>query len=204
MRSSLLLLSVLLTACGPRMQTVKDYYPPDSDAGMRCVQNATSEQSRCETNNQLRLNQCHRDAEVQGQMAFDDANREYTLLLERYIDDNEYYDEQVKEYQEQRRLLIRDGELAYIKCSRDVNMTAIDKHPKCKTYLDKGRRRADELLEPMQPTKPVAPSLGSITSRIKSACRSTQVNCASQFDQAYQACGGRIEARQVCVANCDG
>ena len=191
-----------ITACGPRMTTVTDFTPPVTDSGMRCVVTANQDRAACENANSLAIEQCSERAGIDAEQAFNHAQKIYTKNLERYIVEDELYEHKLLQYQEQKRLILRDGELEYIKCSNDVKMEKVDQFPECKKFIKKAKKRAKKLYPPHSPVKPFPPSRNKIYNRFLSECNNHIVNCEQAFTQSYRSCGGTITNRQVCVSNC--
>lgn len=192
----------LITACGPRMTTVTDYIPPVTDSGMRCVVVANQDRAACDNANSIAIEQCSEIATLDAEQAFNHAQKIYTKKLEQYIVDDELYEHKTLHYQEQKRLILRDGELAYIKCSDDVKMKNIEQFPECKKHLKKAKKRAKKLYPPHSPVKPYSPNRNTIFNRFLSECNNQMMNCEQAFNQSYRSCGGTITNRQVCVSNC--
>ena len=192
----------LLPACGPRMQTVTDYMPPVTDSGMRCVARANQDRAACDSGNRIAMEQCTERAAVDADQAFNHAKNTYTKQLESYIRANEHYDHEYEHYLNQKNLLIRDGELDYIRCSDDVKMENVNQFPKCKKFLKKANKRADKLRQPRSPIKPYPPNRNAIFNRFRSSCNNADSNCELAFNQSYRSCGGTVSTRQVCVSNC--
>jgi len=201
-RLAVLLMFGFITACGPRMTTVTDYTPPVTDSGMRCVVAANQDRAACESANSIAIEQCSERASIDADHALNHAQKMYTKNLEQYIVDDERYEHNFIHYQEQKRLILRDGELAYIKCSDDVKMESVDQFPECKKFLKKAKKRAKKLYPPHSPDKPYPPNRNTIFNRFLSECNNQMINCEQAFNQSYRSCGGTITNRQVCVSNC--
>jgi len=200
---AVLLTAALVSACGPRLQQVKNYIPPVTGFGMECLNKADMSRNQCEVDNQSRLAACHVEAEEQANVLLAEQEKQYTYALEEYIDAERGYELAFADYEEQQRLLRRDGELAYVRCSKDVNMTRVNEFPQCKRLLDDANRKADRLVPPAAPAQPRRPSYDVIVSGLKRECNSVKVNCTALYDEAYLACGGQIDVQTICVANCD-
>jgi len=195
--------AILLISCGPRMSTVTDYVPPSSTSGLDCIARANQDRSSCESDNASTFEQCKDNIAYETEEAYDLAQYEYTHQLEMYILADDKYEHDFAHYEEQKRLLIHDGELKYIRCSNDVKMQEIANYPQCKKFLDKAKKRSKKLRPPSIPVKPYAPSKENIYSRLLGKCRNINTDCEFLFNQAYRACGGTVTNRQVCVSNCD-
>ena len=197
------ILSSFLSACGPVMRSVTDYDPPATEAGLQCVSRANESLDICKSENAIAFQQCSDQAAVDADKAYIAARDIYAENLEIYIYAQERYELKYQKYEHNQQLLISKGELDYIRCSKDVNMLELDKHPSCKPFLDEARKRADDVREPRRPAKPYAPNRVTIFNALRAECHVTQKNCAQIFDQSYRYCGGTISTRQVCVKNCD-
>ena len=197
-----LLSTIALSACVPRMQQVKNYIPPVTDFGMQCLEKADQSRNRCELANQKRIAECHSRAEQQATEILAVQEKQYTFALEDYIDAEKGYELAVADYEEQKRLLRNDGELAYVKCSNDVNLSRMAEFPRCKKMLDDAYRRANQLSAPRAPDRPRRPTYESIVAGLKRDCNSVKVNCGVLYDESYKACGGQIDYQSICVANC--
>lgn len=195
--------ALLMTACGPRLQQVKNYIPPVTEFGLECLNKADMNKNQCEVDNQNRLAACHVEAEERAAVILAEQEKQYTIALEDYIDAERGYELAFADYEEQQRLLRRDGELAYIRCSKDVNMTRVNEFPQCKPFLDDANRKADRLIPPAAPIQPRRPSFNVIASGLKRECNSVKANCTALYDEAYVACGGQIDVQTICVANCN-
>ena len=198
-----LLILLLVTACGPRLEQVVDYIPPVTESGLACIQQAESQRQMCQQDNEQRVNACMEDARQQSYRELAIREEQYTADLETYIDLQDQFEKAKRAYNEQRRLVLRDGELAYIRCSNDVNLTQTANYPQCQRFLDEGRGRADQLLKPQPPLRPVRPQQEQIFRELSRNCSSVRTNCNTGYDQSYISCGGRIERSTVCVANCN-
>ncbi len=195
--------SVILASCGPRMSTVTDYVPPASASGLDCIAKANQDRSGCETDYDKAFIQCKDRIAYETEDAYKLAQNEYTHQLEMYIHADEKYEHDFTHYEEQKRLLIHDGELKYIRCSNDVKMQEINKFPECKKFITKAKKRSKKLRPPSTPVKPYAPDRDHIYSQLMGKCRNMNNDCEFHFNQAYRACGGTVTNRQVCVSNCD-
>ncbi len=194
----------LISACGPRMQQVKNYIPPVTDFGKSCLERADRDRNSCEVTNQDNIAQCYSNAQIESERILELQERDYTVALEDYIDAQTGYELLLADYEEQQRLIRADGELAYVRCSNDVNMTRMAEYPECRKLVTQANKRANRLAAPDEPIRPVRPSLQSILSDLHRQCRSEAINCGQLYDEAYVSCGGQIEYQSICVANCDG
>ncbi|PCJ49235.1 MAG: hypothetical protein COA74_06630 [Gammaproteobacteria bacterium] len=197
------LFSGLLSGCGPVMKNVTDYIPPTSDSGLECVARANDSRNTCQSDNVVAFQQCSEQASYDTEQHYAQAKDIYTEALERYIIDHEHYEIAYQEYEQQQQLLMSEGELDYIRCSKDINMTSINKFPACKKLLDAAIKRAKKLYEPNYPAKPYAPTRDRIFNRLRAKCKDTALNCDQIFNQSFRSCGGVITNRQVCISNCD-
>ncbi len=195
--------ATMLASCGPRMSTVTDYVPPASASGLDCVAKANQDRSGCESDYNNAFIQCKDRIIYDTEDAYKLAQNEYTHLLEMYIHADEKYEHNFSHYEEQKRLIIHDGELKYIRCSNDVKMQEINKFPKCEKFLISAKKRSEKLLPPSRPVKPYPPDKDRIYGQLMAKCRNIQNDCEFRFNQAYRACGGTVTNRQVCVSNCD-
>ncbi|NNJ73380.1 MAG: hypothetical protein HKP09_09390, partial [Enterobacterales bacterium] len=150
----LLVATLLISACGPRLEQVTDYIPPITESGLACIQNAQAERQNCKAQNNQRVNACIESARQDSYRVLKDREQQYTIELETYIDLQNEFEAARKGYNEQQRLILRDGELAYVRCSNDVNMSQVNKFPECKRFLDEARARAEQLLAPIAPVRP--------------------------------------------------
>lgn len=200
----IIILSQLISACGPRMQQVKNYIPPVTDFGKGCLERADRDRNRCELTNQDKMAQCYSDAQIESERILELQERDYTIALEDYIDAQSGYELLLADYEEQQRLIRADGELAYVRCSNDVNLTRMAEYPECRKLVTQANKRANRLAAPDAPIRPMRPSLQVILADLHRQCRSNQVDCGQLYDEAYVSCGGQIEYQSVCVANCDG
>ena len=137
--------TILLISCGPRMSTVTDYVPPSSASGLDCIAKANQDRSSCESDLARSFDQCKESVAYETEDAYDLAQYEYTHQLEMYILADEKYEHDFAHFEEQKRLLIHDGELKYIRCSNDIKMQEIDNYPQCKNFLVKAKKRSKEL-----------------------------------------------------------
>lgn len=193
----------LVSACGPRLQQVKNYIPPEGEQGLACLSQADRDRNQCEVDNQKRLSLCHAEAEQKASVTLAEQERDYGYALEEYIAAERGYELAYADYREQQRLIKRDGELAYVRCSGDVDLTQIDQFPQCKRELDNAERKANRLVPPDQPRQPTRPSYDDILAEYKRECKSVLENCGALYDQAYVSCGGQIDIQTICVANCN-
>lgn len=200
---TVIFVSGLLSGCGPVMKTVTDYHPPTSDADVECVSRAYQRRSICQKNNAIAFQKCSDKAAADTDQAYAHAKDFYTKALETYIIAHERYEKDSDSYEEKKQLLIIEGELAYIRCSNDVNMTNIDKFPVCKKLIKETKKRTKKLYRPIMPAKPYAPNRNSIFNSLRAQCENTAMNCEQMFNQSFRSCGGSITTRQICVSNCD-
>lgn len=191
-----------LAACGPIMKTVTDYHPPESASGVLCISNANHDRDSCESINRREFQQCESAAAINADQAYAFAKNRYIQLLEDYIVHHQQHEEDYAHYVEQKRLLNRDGELEYIKCSNDVKMERVGQNPSCRRFLKQAQKRADRLHEPIEPIKPYAPNRNRMFHQYREECQHPKVNCEQAFDLSYRSCGGSIIYRQVCISNC--
>lgn len=199
----MLMVFSMISACAPMMENITDYVPPNSELGMQCIEKANVGRNRCEAQQESERLKCVDGASGEAEYRFGEAERTYSHQLEDYINAEEQFDYDYEHYLEQKRLIIRDGELEYIQCSKDVNMDKIAQFPKCEKFLKTANKRAKKLRKPREPRKPRAPNLGRIYSRLVAQCNGRNNGCQQAFDQSYRSCGGIINVRQVCVSNCD-
>ena len=193
----------LLSGCGPVLKNVTDFNPPTTDTGLECVARANESRNECQRENAMAFQQCSDKAAVDTDQALAHAKDVYTEALEIYIVSHERYERDFANYEEQKHLLIRGGDLDYIRCSKDVNMDNVDNFPECKKLIKKATKRAKKLYRPVMPAKPYAPNRNSIFNSLRAQCKNTAMNCEQMFNQSFRSCGGSITTRQVCVSNCD-
>ena len=198
-----LIVAIIISGCGPRLQQVKKYIPPATVAGVECLQQADLDRQKCQSENSLRIEQCREAAYGEAEIVHQQQMAQYTTDLENFIDAESDYEAAYAAYKEQQRLFIRDGQLAYIQCSNDTNMSHVDQFPQCKSHLDQAQRRANDLSEPLPPVRPARPSLEQIAFNLQRQCHQHQQPCDQYYDNAYVSCGGRINLETVCIANCN-
>jgi len=194
---------LLLTACGPKMKQVKEYIPPMTQQGVVCLNEAEQSRQTCINNNAQQMEQCVQQANVLADDELVIQERHYTRALEDYIDLEKEHEYLMADYEEQKRLIIRDGDLAYVQCSKDVEMVAISQFPECKKHLKQSKRRIKDLREPEAPYRPRPPNRNVIMSQFVKQCEQQQNNCSRLYDQLYVSCGGTINYDSVCIANCN-
>ena len=194
---------VMITACGPRLQQVKNYIPPVTELGLECLSEADVSNNLCHANNQSRFDVCYLEAEQRAFAILTTKEKEYTNALEEYIVAERFYELAYVDYEEQQRLVRRDGELAYVRCSGDVNLTRFNELPQCKKLIDEANRKARRLPAPAKPMQPIRPTYSTILAVLERECNSLKEDCAALYDQAYLACGGQIDVQTICVSNCN-
>lgn len=201
-RFIILLLTLVITACGPRLEQVKNYVPPIGENGLACIQMAQTDRQSCNDNNTYLVRACNDKAERESYDALQTRERQYTAELEQFIDLQKDFNNARAAYNEQRRLIMRDGELAYIRCSNDINLAQLEQFPQCKRFFDEAEKKADRLLVPREPLSPVKPNHADILRELSRNCSSQTTDCNQNFDDAYISCGGQINFSTICVDNC--
>ena len=132
--------ALLLSACGPQIQTHYDYTPPASPQGMQCLSSCQTSTTQCQADVEYRKGQCRADAE-------------------------------------------RDAEFDFLQRKNDYQIAI-------------GRFQVDPVKYPL-PEKPQRPYVSTYH------CDNVSNTCEAQFRTCYRSCGGQIQERQVCVANCE-
>lgn len=194
---TLIVLGLLITACGARYNLVKDYIPPNSVQGTQCL-------SKCSERNQICVDRCDavherclQDARYSAEKNFPVAIDDYSLAMNEYSSALEIYYLKLDAYEKEKQRVSLELDHARIKCESNR-----ERHRDwCETWkqrkLDYKRLRA-----PAKPRKPVKPTLESEAKRLQQDCNNV-CSCGELYDNCYLSCGGRIVDRRICVSGCD-
>ncbi|HER35694.1 MAG: hypothetical protein JXJ30_08995 [Halothiobacillaceae bacterium] len=179
---AILLAALLLAGCAsPRYATEVRYLPPTGAGGQACLQGCQTEMRACQADCQSRRQSCIATIEPRVDDAFDQALRQYEA--ERRV------------YMRERRFYQIDQSLSF----------GFHRHP---FYYGYGYGYRDPFWYTDRyfddpPVPPEAPSRTAIRERLVDQECNIDCGCQPAFDQCYIGCGGQVERRVVCVANCD-
>jgi len=191
------LLLLLFTACSPKY-VVKTHYTLPTDAqGKACVQTCSNEQKICQAHCNQKQDSCLVTAKQSVTDAFPALMHEYDYILNEYHYAMDRYNLEMDSWQREERRVHQDYEHYRSSC-----------HGKPKNAYE--CRRAHELdgqlhsIESHQPIAPVRPVKPSLASEIKHAQKncSNECGCTKSYDTCFAACGGKLDFKRICVANC--
>lgn len=82
---------LVLAGCGPMMETKRDFVPPQSAAGMQCVQNCQNQQTACQKAEKKENDKCRAKAERKADRAYEKAKDQYITALKLHAADSAKY-----------------------------------------------------------------------------------------------------------------
>ena len=170
-----------LAGCAsPQYATEVRYLPPATEAGQSCLRGCQTDMQACQADCQSRRQSCIAGIEPQVEAAFDQALREYEAARRVYLRERQYY--QI------------DRTLSF----------GFYRHPFYYGYGYPAPFWYTDRYFDDPPIPPEAPSREAIRERVIDEQCNIDCGCQAAFDQCYVGCGGQIDRRVVCVANCDG
>ena len=178
----------------PKYKIEKIYYPPTDKA---CVDRCQKEFQKCQDTCQRNYNECLLKAPERAQKIYDQLEREYTQKLQEYYKQYRIYQNQLREREKIIERLKRDLKFYERLCAQYKDKEAC--------YRKKNIKKALERLKyntPVAPQKPEEISFKEILDKERALCR-CDCGCKEIFDACYQACGGKVEIKRICVEDCD-
>ncbi len=181
MRTLLLFFALLfLSACAPKYKTVYSYIAPESADAQACVTRCKEQLAACRKVCEANYAICKEKAKKIAQKNYEAKLKRYQAALEQYTRDLERYN--------LRRDLFFYDDFCYF--------------GRCGYYGPFGGR----LLWGPPPVytlrRPVKPSLQQeiLDAELKH-CR-IDCGCMQSYDTCFEACGGKVVKKEVCIENC--
>lgn len=89
--AAVLAAAFVLAGCGPIMETKRDFIPPQSNAGMKCVQTCQQQQGACQKAEAKEKERCRAKAEKRADRAYEKARDAYITALKLHAADAAKY-----------------------------------------------------------------------------------------------------------------
>ena len=194
----LILMLLLITACSPRYEIKTHYTPPTDFSGKQCVQTCTNDKRTCQSRCDQKEDQCLAIAEQSARDAFPSLMLDYQDLQDQYLYSLDGYNREMNAWERKKERLKDNYEHYRHKCKKDDS----------KSYECRKSKEANDELRHMhrsEPDEPVKPEQPTLDTEIKNAQKSCHHNCgcASEYDNCFSSCGGKLTHEKICVENCD-
>ena len=174
-------LLLFLTACTPKYKTVYTYVKPHDPKTVTCIQKCKANLDTCRKVCKANFDLCAQKAKVHAKQIYEKKLQNYYKALEQYTRDLERYHLESELFWYDDYYYYRNGIGFY-----GPFAPAIIIRPR--PYYTSQR--------------PVKPSLEQEILRTQlKECR-IDCHCLQSYDDCYQACGGKIIEKKVCVQNC--
>ena len=193
----LFLMLPLLSTCSS-YKIAYDFTPPKTKQGLVCIQQSQSQLNQCNNRCYYQYQRCLKTSQNQAQKELPSLLKEYPLQLESWLNEREQYRRDLDFYELRMDLAEARRETYLGHCMKQGT-----KKSKCTS-----RRAYIRLLPSMSRpqfnlSRPVKPTLSSVTTRARAQNCSQSCGCQANFRLAYASCGGAVKSKKVCIKNCN-
>jgi len=193
----LILVIPLLSTCSS-YKIAYDYTPPKTKQGLVCVQQSQSQLNQCNNRCYYQYQRCLKTSQNQAQKELPNLLKEYPLQLESWLNEKEQYQRDLDFYELRMDLALSRRESYLNRCMKQGS-----KKSKCvsqQSYI----HLMPSLNRPyFNKSRPVKPTLSSVTSLFRAQNCSQKCGCQASFRQSYASCGGVVKSKKVCIKNCN-
>lgn len=192
MRHVLLILTaaLFLAACSPKYETRYELTPPKTTAGLASIKTCDVKSQQCNAACGRKYDTCSLKAQQEARKTLPALLKDYELELLRWEKRSSDYKRDLMMYRLMHELMRKNRS----GCKKK------DNDCRRRYYVGLGY----PWLQPSSPgSRPVKPTLESVTKKIRDTNCTKDCGCKAQFRQCYSAHGGKVTPHQVCVRNCN-
>ena len=196
----------MITGCSSPVYTiVNDYFPPENELGLNCIkQNCQTKLEQCNNDCQKIYQICLSKAEIKASEAYRIEASQYQMELLQYQIDKNIYDRQLSHYHKRKDKLNYNIKKYSKYCREEQKHKESDhrdKQENCET-VKYYKHQLKHLDKPDYIDEPHQPSLIELTKEFQSSC-DQHCQCTPNYNQCYVSCGGQVQSRRLCTANCE-
>ncbi|WP_457642467.1 hypothetical protein [Persephonella sp.] len=194
MKKILVIFILLLVSCSPKYRVIKEYSPlPNTECLDKCVKNFNKCQYTCND----KYIHCLNNAISKAEKIYQKLSAEYEKRYEKYLREYRFYEKRLKNYRENINKYVEMLKIYEKFCLKYKDPEACSMKKILKKEIKKLSTK-----KPEKPEKPIKITLEKVIEDQQSYCNKN-CGCHEIFDACYQACGGNIEIKKICVENCD-
>ena len=187
----------LLSTCSS-YKIAYDYSPPKTKQGLICVQQSQSQLNQCNNSCYYQYQRCLKTSQNQAQKELPKLLKEYPLQLESWLNEKEQYRRDLDFYELRMELALSRRESYLNRCMKQGT-----KKSKCSSHPDYIHLMPSMSRPYFNKSRPVKPTLSSVTAHSRAQNCSQQCGCQANFRQSYASCGGVVKSKKVCIKNCN-
>ena len=180
--------SLFFLGCSPKYKVVNEYIAPQSEAGIVRLSECQKQYGSCKEVCKANFEICETKANAVAKENFENKMQQYSLALERYMDDMEMYQLEID-------LMYFDGFGGY----------GYGMYGGYGRYGGFYHPRSMFMMGPMPLFRPVRPRKPNLNSEMKSAqMQMCQIDCGctKTYDSCFIGSGGVLKTKRICVENC--
>ena len=187
----------LLSTCSS-YKIAYDLTPPKTKQGLLCVQQSQSQLNQCNNSCYYQYQRCLKTSQNQAKRELPHLLKEYPLQLESWLNEREQYRRDLDFYELRMDLAEARRETYLGRCIKQG-----EKKSKCTSQHAYISLMPSMSRPYFNKSRPVKPTLSSVTHRTRAQNCSQQCGCQSTFRLSYASCGGKVKSKKVCIKNCN-
>ena len=193
----LLFLILFLSGCVPRYTIKHLYIPPVGTKAKQCLQTCKDERVACDIKCQDSYNNCLNKAFLRAKdiKGIEDTN--YDKAYESYLQKLNEYKNHMLSWQSEYDKDRSDWSYFQSKCKNRHDRYACSRVNELSWTLRKMIN-----IKPKEPQAPIKKSFVQILKNEQKVCKS-DCGCQNDYDTCFLNCGGEIQLKKICIANCD-
>lgn len=187
------LIALFISSCGPKYKVVKSYIPPKNEA---CLKRCKERLAECKKECLENYRKCLKESTERAKRVYEALYEDYRRSLEDYYARYREYLHALERFRWIERNLREDYSFYDRICKKFKDSEACRRRDYLKRLLKQLPYEG-----PLKPVRPTKPNYKAVLAEERMAC-SCDCGCTKEYDLCFQACGGRIEVKRVCVENC--
>jgi hypothetical protein len=186
-----------ISGCAPEYTVKNIYIPPVGYKAKQCLNSCRYEKADCDTKCQNSYNKCLNEAFLRAKDIKAIEDKQYSKRYGRYIRRLNDYNARMFDWQNEYDQNYRDWSYFRDKCKANHDSYACDRANDLRYIIRKSLRT-----KPKEPRAPVKKSFSQIVKNEQKLCKS-DCGCQKEYDICFLNCGGEIQLKKICIANCD-
>jgi len=182
----IVLSSLFFLGCSPKYKVVNEYVAPQTESGVACLSACQKQYGSCKEVCKANFEICKTKALSAAKANYKKKMHQYSVLLERYMDDMEMYQLEID-------LMYFDGFVGYgYGYGHGYGRYGYYPHSMF-------------MMRPMplfRPVRPLKPSLEREMQDAQTQMCQIDCGCTTTFDGCFTGCGGTLKTKRICIENC--
>ncbi len=188
---------LFFSGCAPKFLVKNVYIPPVGKKAKSCLNNCSYKKQQCQSRCDSEYNVCLNEALKRAKDIKAISDLEYKKRYSIYIEKLNTYNTKIHDWQIVYDATYRDWIYFRNRCKKSNDRYACDRVRDLRFVLDKMINH-----KPIAPKPPVRASLNQILQKEQAVCKN-DCGCQREYDVCFLNCGGEIQMRKICIANCD-